>query len=620
MSKSNEPKFKFKSFLGQVIGFVKPFGLLFVFAMILNAVFSVFNTIAVGLIKPIFSLIFSPGQKTEPVPSNALERISADYYRFLDNLIHSDSGLEHTLLNLGLLIIVVFVLKNVFKYWSSVVTVRLEEGVSKSIRDKIFSHLTSLSVDFFSKSKSGNLMSIISNDAQALNATTVASFSVLLRELIQVVLFLILLLGISTKLTLIAFSTSILSFIVIRVSMKYLRRYASRMQSAMANYTSTLQEAISGIRVVKAYNAEASVNEKFVKDTWNYVKSAVKHQKIITLIPAFSEVFAVAALCVVLYIGGLEIINNRMQSDNLAAFLFFLFSIMNPLITVVNSFAQFQRGSVALDRVNSILKKESSISSGNKTIKGFDDHLELKAVSFSYEDSPTLKDVSVRIDKGKKIALVGPSGSGKSTFLDLVIRFYDPKSGQILVDGQDIREFDVESYRAMFGIVSQESMLFNDTIANNIRFGNNSLTEEQIIEASKLANAYNFIMNLPDGFNTFIGDRGVLLSGGEKQRLSIARALVRNPEILIFDEATSSLDAESEKVVQEAINYSLKNRTAIITAHRLSTIIDCDEILVIDHGEVIERGKHTELIALDGIYKKLYDIQFTQKVSNGKED
>jgi subfamily B ATP-binding cassette protein MsbA len=620
MEKSNESKFKFKSFIGQVIGFVKPFGFLFVFAMILNAIFSIFNTIAVGLIKPIFSLIFSPGPKTESVPSNALERISAEYYNFLEGLIQSDTGLEHTLFNLGLLIIGVFVLKNIFKYWSSVVTVRLEEGVSKSIRDKIFSHLTSLSVDFFSRSKSGDLMSIISNDAQALNSTTVASFSVLLRELIQVVLFMVLLLGISTKLTLIAFSTSILSFIVIRVAMKYLRRYASRMQSAMANYTSTLQEAISGIRVVKAYNAEASVNEKFVKDTWNYVKSAVKHQKIITLIPAFSEVFAVVALCVVLYIGGLEIINQRMQSDNLAAFLFFLFAIMNPLITVVNSFAQFQRGSVALDRVNSILKKESSISSGYKVINGFNKSLELKNVSFSYEDSPTLKDVSVSIEKGRKIALVGPSGSGKSTFLDLVIRFYDPGAGQIMIDGDDIKEFEVESYRSMFGIVSQESMLFNDTVANNIRFGNNSITEEEIIEASKLANAFNFITNLPDGFNTYIGDRGILLSGGEKQRLSIARALVRNPEILIFDEATSSLDAESEKVVQEAINYSLKNRTAIITAHRLSTIIDCDEILVIDHGEVIERGRHSELIAHDGIYKKLYDIQFTQRAINDNED
>lgn len=608
-----DEKLNFAGLFKLILRFIKPFKTLLILTIILNGVFSFLNAISIGLVKPIFSIIFSVESPVETNNLNFLEKLQANFYNSIQILISSDKGLEYTLLNLSFLIIFVFILKNIFKYLGSVYNVKLEEGIIKHIRDKVFSNLTSLSVDFFSKNKEGSLISIISNDVLTLNSTTISSLTILWREIIQILLFLVLLLGISIELTLIAFSTSIISFLLIRYSIKFLRRYASRMQTAMADYTTTIQETISGIRIVKAYNAEEVSKERFYHDTDKYVKSAVKHQKIISLIPSMSEILAISALSIVLVVGGKEVIKGTMTPDNLMAFLFFLFAIMSPISTVINSIAQWQRGLIAAGRVSKILNTKSSIVSGGINRIEFNKEIEFQNVTFAYDKIQVLEDVSFKIPKGKKIALVGPSGSGKSTVLDLLIRFYDPTYGKILLDGVDIRQFDVTQYRSKFGIVTQESMLFNDSIANNIGFGYRNVKFEDIELAAKYANAYEFIKKLPMGFDTNIGDRGVLLSGGEKQRISIARALVRNPEIIIFDEATSALDAESEKVVQEAINEALKDRTAIIVAHRLSTIIDCDEIIVFDNGKIIEKGTHEELLAKNGLYRKLYEIQFSHQ-------
>jgi subfamily B ATP-binding cassette protein MsbA len=293
-------------------------------------------------------------------------------------------------------------------------------------------------------------------------------------------------------------------------------------------------------------------------------------------------------------------------------FLFALFSIMSPVATIVHNISQLQRGIVSTKRVFDILDQEAEISSNNKPVQGFNEKIEFKDVSFGYNSDLVLRNINFTVYKGKKIALVGASGSGKSTIIDLLVRFYDPISGEILLDGTNIKEFDIKSYRNLFGIVSQEIILFNDTIRNNILIGKPDATEEEIIDACKISNSYNFISKLPDGLDTVIGERGVMLSGGERQRIAIARAVIRNPQILIFDEATSSLDSESEKVVQEAINYSLKDKTAIIVAHRLSTIVDADEILVFENGEIVERGNHSELLGKNNIYKKLYSLQTSQ--------
>jgi len=599
----------------KTIAFIKPFKLLLVYSVILNLLFSLFNTLSVALIKPVFQIIFNT-ESSETVVNTKnltyLEQLKNQFFDFLLSLIIVDD-IYWTLFRFGLIILSVFFLKNFFKYWNAVVMSKFEEGVIKSIRDKIFAKLTSLSIDFFNRSKQGSLISIIANDVQAVNSTMISSFSIILREGSQVVFFLLFLLSISPELTLIAFSSSIFSLGIVRAAKKYLRKYATRMQKALADYTGTLTEIISGIRVVKAYNAENFANERFKKDSERYVKSAVKHKMIVTIIPAINEIFAIFALTVVLVVGAMKINQKVMSPDDLMLFLFTLFSIMAPLASVINQIVQFPRGFVSAERIFEVLDTEPSVKDGDLEIKEFKDKIEVKNVYFAYTDKYVLQDVSLEIMKGKKTAFVGGSGSGKSTMLDLIIRFYDPQKGQILIDGVDIRNYKLSSLRSLFGVVSQENMLFNDTVANNIKFGKEHTITEEIIEASKLANAYNFIDKLELGFDTPIGDRGTNLSGGERQRVAVARAIVGNPQILIFDEATSALDAESEKIVQEAIETSLEGRTAIIVAHRLSTIINCDMIYVFNEGQIVEQGTHSELMEKNGYYRKLYELQFGVK-------
>lgn len=599
--------------LKRIAVFVKPFIGLLIVAILFNIIFSFFTAISITVIKPIIEIItgsnLTSGAETVTA-ANPLEALKNYFFQFVRNIILNPDDMYSTIINLCFFILVIFLLKNLFKYISSIASVKLEEGVIKHIRDELFKKITSLSLEFFVKKQSGNVMSVLTNDVAVLNSSTVAVFNGFLRESIQVILLLILLLSVSTELTLIAFSTSVISLILIRIGMKYLRRYASRMQTAMADYTTVLQESLSGIRIIKGYNAENIINEKFSGQTSKYVRSAVKYNKIISLIPSINEIFAILALSVVFFVGGSKVVSGEMPGDELMLFLASLFAIMSPVTTILHSISQFQRGAVATERVFDILDYPLNIISGSKSIKEFKNEIFFDNINFSYDTVPVLEGVELKIKKGSKIAIVGQSGSGKSTLLDLLVRFYDPTFGKILIDGIDIKELKIEDYRALFGIVSQETILFNDTIANNITFGLKNVSDDKIIEAAKISNSYDFIMKLPDTFNTKIGDRGIMLSGGERQRIAIARALLRDPYILVFDEATSSLDAESEKVVQEAINQSMKLRTAVIVAHRLSTIMDCDTIYVLDNGRIIEKGSHIELLNLNGIYKKLYEIQF----------
>ncbi len=614
MSEIKQKKYQNVKVLLRIFAFIKPFKLLLFLQIFLNTIFSFFSTISVTLILPILELIFHTEEtKVVSKGGSVINNLSDNFFDYLVNMVQSDSGTLATLKNISILIIIVFALKNLFKYLGAVTSTRLEEGVIKSIRDRIFSRLMNLSVDYFTASRHGNLISIITNDVTTMNATTLNSFTTFIREIIQIFLFMGLLISISPILTVAAFSTSIISLLLIRFAVQILRKYAERMQNAMADYTSTMSESITGIRVVKAYNFESIAGDKFQNDTNKYVRSAVKHKKIIELIPSVNEIFAIIALCVVLFMGGSQVLNNEMQPEKLMLFLFSLFSIMSPISTIFNSMSRFQHGIVAGERIFKILDAEPSVKSGTHKIPKFEESILINDVSFAYNKDYVLNNVSIEIKKSQKVAFVGSSGSGKSTMLDLVIRFYDPAKGAILIDGKNIEDFELSSFRSLFGIVGQENMLFNDTIGNNIRYGFQNVSDADLEEASKRANAYNFIMKLPDKFNTKIGDRGTTLSGGERQRIAIARALVRNPDILIFDEATSALDAESEKIVQDAINNSLKNKTAIIVAHRLATIIDCDEIIVFDKGCVAERGTHSQLLANEGIYSKLYKLQFDQK-------
>jgi len=596
--------------------FAKPFVGLYILTLVVNAMFSVFSAMSIAIIKPIFEILFNSKISDVVKPAsanNVFESVKITFYNFITGIVLNPSNAHDTLINLGILIISLFIVKNILKYWGSVINVRLQEGIVKDMRDILFKKLTSLSVDFFTKRKGGALITVLMSDITVLNSTNISTVTGIVRDFIEASLYVSLLLAISPKLTLLAFSTSIVSFTTLRVAVKYIKRYSSRMQNALSDYTTALQETLYGIRVVKAYNAEEHANRRFSEQTDKYVKASIKLAKITSSMPSINEVFAIIALCFVFYFGGTSVLRGELKADDLMLFLFTLFAVMSPVTAIVNNVAQFQRGAVSAERLFDILDQESSVPHGNETITSFENAIEVRNVSFAYAETEVLKDVSFTLPKTKKVAFVGSSGSGKSTMLDLLIRFYDPQNGQILIDDRNIKELKADSYRKLFGIVSQETMLFNDTIANNIRYGLQETPLEKIIEASKTANAYDFIMKLPNSFDTIIGERGVMLSGGERQRIAIARAMIRNPYIIVFDEATSSLDAESEKIVQNAINETLKDRTAVIVAHRLSTIIDCDEILVFDEGKIIERGTHDELYQQDGIYRKLYEIQYAKQ-------
>jgi len=617
MPKSNNLKdINTRKIISRIAGFAKPFIPKIFLVIILNTIFSTFSALSIAIVKPLLELIFNVNNAlNNPTQINSTNGFFANLnqllYGNMQKIIYNPKDIYATLLNLSLLIISIFILKNISKFIATLTQVKFEEGLTKHIRDKVFASMTYLSLDFFIKNKEGTLLSAITNDINVMNSATFIATTNALREILQIIIFILLLLSISPYLTLIAFSTSIISFFLIKISVKYIRRYATRMQEAMANYTSALHETIAGIKVVKAYNAEENAIDQFKNQTTNFIKSAIKHRKITAIIPSINEILAIFTLCVVLFIGGnLVLIEKQMTGADLMAFLFYLFAIMSPVAITIDNLAMFQRGFVAADRILKILDTKPTVKSGNKIINKFNDKITIDNVSFSYEKTQVIHNVSIEIPKNSKIAFVGTSGSGKSTMLDLIIRFYDPTSGKILLDGIDIKEFDLKSYRNLFGIVSQDTILFNDTIYNNIKYGLENIDEQKIIETTKIANAFNFINALPNKFNTIVGDRGIALSGGERQRIAIARALIRNPQILIFDEATSALDSESEKIVQDAINNSLKDKTAIIVAHRFATIIHCDIIYVFENGSIVEYGTHQQLYEKNGNYRKLFDIQF----------
>lgn len=378
------------------------------------------------------------------------------------------------------------------------------------------------------------------------------------------------------------------------------------MQHAQANYTSTLQETVHGIRVVKALAVESTMLKRFSSQTAHYVHTALRNERVSALVPVVNDTFGILALVGVFFAGGMALESGQIVASNLVTFLFLLFGLMQPITSIVSTIASMQRGIAAAQNVAGLLDEQPTITDGSSRPGTFSTELAINDVSFSYGSGNVLRNITLNIRRGETVAFVGASGSGKSTLLDLVLRFYDPQQGNISFNGQDIRTFSLPEYRSMFGMVSQETILFNDTVFANITLGMENVTSEQVEQAARIAHAHDFISQLPDGYNTVIGDRGMRLSGGQRQRLAIARAVVRNPQILLFDEATSALDTESERIVQAAIGNVLSNRTAIVVAHRLSTIVHADKIFVFDNGTIVETGTHNELLAMNGVYTRLY--------------
>ena len=596
-----------------MLPFVRPAWKLVVLSTIANLLFSVSNALILAVVEPIFRTLFGgapPAAAAKPLP--AVGGLKAAFENLMTSLIQG-ADQSSALRNISFVLLLLFVVRGITKYVGSVLTTRLEEGIMKRIRDTLFHHLTTQSLDFFGKRKAGEIISLLTNDIGILNHATINSITTLWREASTVVIYVGLLFVISAKLTVISVAVAGLGLFLMRTVTRLLRSYGSRLQAAQADYTSTLQETVLGIRVVKAMNIESFIVRRFIDQTASYLQRAIRNTRVMGLIPVVNDTFGILALVTVFYIGSQDSAAGVITASNLMTFLFLLFGLMQPISVIANTIAGMQRGIAAGANVAQALDTMPTIQSGSSDLNSGESVLSVSNVSFAYADNVVLKDVSFTVNTGEKIAFVGASGSGKSTMLDLLLRFYDPQSGAIKIYEQDVRSVDLDKYRRLFGVVSQEALLFHDTVANNISLGEDAADRDQIINVCRIAHADGFIQQLPDGYDTVIGDRGMRISGGQRQRLAIARALFREPQILLFDEATSALDTESERQVQTAIDRALEGRTAIIVAHRLSTIINADRILVFDQGRIVEQGTHAELLARSGVYARLYEIQYAGK-------
>ena len=607
----------------RALSFLKPYWRQMIGAFLLMILCAIFSLFSIGMILPFLNVIFSGGKGAfAPVGTasgmmdnapKALVSMQEIVRQKVLAFYINDSPVT-TLGRICISILVIYLLKGLFTYLLAIQNASIEERVIRDVRNRLYSHLHRLSLSFFHRSKTGGVISRITNDVTLLRMTISAGFLGFLRDLILVILYAAIVIWISWRLALVAFVViPPIVYLVTRIGRR-LRRYTTRAQEKMADITSVLQETISGIRVVKAFGMENFETSKFFKHTQDFYRTFMKQQKAASLAPPVTEFLGAAGLLVVLWYGGRQVIGGQLLSpDWFLTFLAFMLSILHPAKNLSYANTKIQEGLSAGKRIFAMLDTEPDITDAPDAIdvSAVNDTIEFKGISFRYGDGEyVLRDVNFKVKKGQVIALVGPSGAGKSTLVDLIPRFYDPTEGSVSIDGVDIRRISTRSLRCLMGIVTQEVILFNDTVRNNIAYGLKDVPMEDVIRAAQAANAHDFIEALPQGYDTLTGDRGVRLSGGERQRIAIARAILKNPQILIFDEATSSLDTEAERLVQDALQRLMSNRTTFVIAHRLSTITSADTILVIDGGRIAESGRHEQLVAAGGIYRRLYDLQF----------
>jgi len=585
--------------------------------ILFNILYAVFNVLSVLAFIPVLNILFGTEKKViikpiyEGITSIGSYLENSFNYFIYQKII--DDGEINVLLFICLLSLSLFFFKNFFRYLASYVITFLRTGIVKDLRDKLYSKIVELPLAYFSEKRKGDIIARMTSDVQEVENSILTSIETIVREPLTVLISITIMLFMSLKLTLFVFILLPISGFIISSISKKLKANSVKAQKETGNFLSFIEETLTGLRIIKGFNAENVIAKKFNNSTTKFrdLMTSVFHRQ--TLASPMSEFLGSATIIAILWYGGAEVINktSALDSSKFLGYILLFYTVLNPIKLITTTFYNIQKGEASAERIMTVLSTENSIKDKPNALTqvGFTNKIEFKNISFKYKNDYVLKDFSLTIYKGETVALVGQSGSGKSTLANLITRFYDVNKGNILIDNQNIKDVTKKSLRELMGIVSQDSILFNDTISNNIKLGNQNATDTAILEAAKIANADEFIQNLPEKYNTNIGDSGNTLSGGQKQRLSIARAVLKNPPIMILDEATSALDTESEQLVQTALEKMMQNRTSLVIAHRLSTIQKADTIVVMKKGKIVEQGKHKELLALKGEYYKLVTMQ-----------
>lgn len=587
----------------RLLGFVKPYKRTLVFAIIAMLVSSFFEVAQLSMMVPL----------ADKVLTNKKIIVPKELPPFLSNIIDSINNSDplKLLYLMSIIVVFLFIFKGIFNFLQSYLMSDIGQRVVRDLRSKVYAKLQDLSLDYFIKRRSGELISRITNDVKLIENAASYGLTDMVFQSFQVILFTFLVFYIHWKMALTALVILPLISLPIVFVGKVLKRLSGRSQEKMADINSLLVETISGVRIVKAFCTEKTEVNKFMSHNQAYYKITMKSIKRMLFLAPFTEIIGVFGGIFVFIWAGKEVIEGRLSFGVFGLFLGALLSMIRPFKKLSQVHSMNQQAIAAANRIYEVFDSKPSVKEAQSPIqlKPVREKIVFEGVDFQYDNNQVLKDINLEVKAGQIIAIVGPSGTGKSTLVDLIPRFYDPMKGAIRIDGVDIRNVSFKSLRAQIGIVTQETILFNDTVKSNIAYGEQEVNFEKVVEAAKKAGAHDFIMNMPKGYDTFIGDRGYKLSGGERQRLAIARAILRNPPILILDEATSQLDSASERIVQNAINEVISGRTVFIVAHRLSTTRNADKIVVMEKGKIEEVGTHQELLARGGLYKLLYDMQ-----------